>query len=167
MWSINAVPVVLGILGLVCALLVYNKVKSSPAGTGKVVEIGNEIHLGAMVFMRAEYSRLAIFCLICIIGLGISDLGWHTALAFFVGAIASASAGFIGMYAATKANVRTAIAARDQGAPEALTIAFFGGSIMGLTVAAMGLLGLGFLYLLYGSDPQTTHTIHGFGMGDR
>lgn len=165
MWSINAVPVLLGILGLVSAFLIYHKVKASPAGTGKVVEIGDQIHLGAMVFMRAEYSRLAIFCLICIIALGLSDLGWQTALAFFIGAIASASAGFIGMYAATKANVRTAIAARDQGAPEALTIAFFGGSIMGLTVAAMGLLGLGFLYLMFGGDPETAHTIHGFGMG--
>ncbi|HET8807683.1 MAG TPA: sodium-translocating pyrophosphatase [Methylophaga sp.] len=165
MWLINAIPLVLGILGLVCALLVFNKVKASPAGIGKVVDIGNEIHLGAMVFMRAEYSRLAIFCLICIIALGLSDLGWHTALAFFVGAIASATAGFIGMYAATKANVRTAVAARDKGASEALTIAFFGGSVMGLTVAAMGLLGLGFLYLLYGGDPHTAHTIHGFGMG--
>ncbi len=165
MTSLSTVPAILGIFGLLCAFLVYKKVKSHSPGTGNVVEIGDQIHLGAMVFMRAEYSRLAIFCLICIIGLGLSDLGWHTALAFFVGAISSASAGFIGMYTATKANVRTAVAARDKGAPEALTVAFFGGSIMGLTVAAMGLLGLGILYLLYGSDPHTAHTIHGFGMG--
>ncbi|AFJ03593.1 Pyrophosphate-energized proton pump [Methylophaga frappieri] len=165
MWSINLVPVLLGVAGLICALLIYNKVKSASAGSGRVVEIGDQIHLGAMVFMRAEYLRLAIFCLVCIIALGLSDLGWHTALAFFVGAIASASAGFIGMFAATKANVRTAIAARDEGAPQALTIAFFGGSIMGLTVASMGLLGLGILYLIFGGDPHTAHTIHGFGMG--
>lgn len=165
MTSLSIVPAILGIFGLFCAYLVYNKVKSHSPGTGKVVDIGDQIHLGAMVFMRAEYSRLGIFCLICIIALGLSDLGWHTALAFFVGAISSATAGFIGMYSATQANVRTAVAARDKGAPEALTVAFFGGSIMGLTVAAMGLLGLGILYLLYGSDPHSAHTIHGFGMG--
>lgn len=165
MTSLSTVPAILGILGLLCAFLVYKKVKSYSPGSGNVVDIGDQIHLGAMVFMRAEYTRLGIFCLICIIGLGLSDLGWHSALAFFVGAISSASAGFIGMYTATQANVRTAIAARDNGASEALTVAFFGGSIMGLTVAAMGLLGLGILYLLYGSDPHTAHTIHGFGMG--
>lgn len=165
MTSLSTVPTILGIFGLFCAFLVYKKVKSHSPGSGNVVDIGDQIHLGAMVFLRAEYSRLAIFCLICIIGLGLSDLGWHTALAFFVGAISSASAGFIGMYTATQANVRTAVAARDKGASEALTVAFFGGSIMGLTVAAMGLLGLGILYLLYGSDPHTAHTIHGFGMG--
>jgi K(+)-stimulated pyrophosphate-energized sodium pump len=165
MTALSTVPVILGLFGLLCAFLVYKKVRSHSPGTGNVVDIGDQIHLGAMVFMRAEYTRLGIFCLICIIGLGLSDLGWHTALAFFVGAISSASAGFIGMYTATQANVRTAVAARDSGAPEALTVAFFGGSIMGLTVAAMGLLGLGILYLLYGSDPHTAHTIHGFGMG--
>jgi K(+)-stimulated pyrophosphate-energized sodium pump len=165
MTALSTVPAILGLFGLLCAFLVYKKVRSHSPGTGNVVDIGDQIHLGAMVFMRAEYSRLGIFCLICIIGLGLSDLGWHTALAFFVGAISSASAGFIGMYTATQANVRTAVAARDSGAPEALTVAFFGGSIMGLTVAAMGLLGLGTLYLLYGSDPHTAHTIHGFGMG--
>jgi K(+)-stimulated pyrophosphate-energized sodium pump len=165
MTSLSYVPAILGIFGLFCAFLVYNKVKTHSPGTGKVIEIGDQIHLGAMVFMRAEYSRLAIFCLVCIVALGLSDLGWHTALAFFIGAICSASAGFIGMYAATKANVRTAIAARDKGAAEALTVAFFGGSVMGLTVAAMGLLGLGILYLLYGGDPHTAHIIHGFGMG--
>jgi len=165
MTSLSYVPMILGIFGLFCAFLVYNKVKAQSPGSGNVVDIGDQIHLGAMVFLRAEYSRLAIFCLVSIIALGLSDLGWHSALAFFIGAICSASAGFIGMYAATKANVRTAVAARDSGASQALTIAFFGGSIMGLTVAAMGLLGLGILYLLYGSDSHTAHTIHGFGMG--
>lgn len=165
MTVLSTIPVLLGIFGLICAFLVYKKVMAYSPGSGIVVDIGDQIHLGAMVFMRAEYSRLGIFCLIIIIGLGMSDLGWHTSLAFFVGAVTSATAGFIGMYAATKANVRTAVAARDNGAPEALTVAFFGGSIMGLTVAAMGLLGLGILYLLYGTDPHTAHTIHGFGMG--
>ena len=69
------------------------------------------------------------------------------------------------MYTATKANVRTATAAQNSGVSDSLSVAFFGGSIMGLTVAAMGLLGLGLLYILYGSDPETASTIHGFGMG--
>ena len=165
MSSLSYLPVVLGVFGLFCAFLVYMKMKAEPAGSGKVVEIGDQIHLGAMVFMKAEYSRLAIFCVICILALGLSDLGWATASAFFLGAICSASAGYIGMYAATKANVRTATAAQDQGASAALTIAFFGGSVMGLTVASMGLLGLGILYLAFGGDPHTAHVIHGFGMG--
>ena len=133
------IPISLGLFGLVCAFLVYLKMKSSPPGEGKVTEIGNEIHLGAMVFMKAEYSRLAIFCLVCIAAIWFSDLGWQSALAFFLGAICSAAAGYIGMYSATQANVRTATAAKEKGAAEALTVAFFGGSIMGLTVASMGL----------------------------
>ncbi|OUR63954.1 sodium-translocating pyrophosphatase [Methylophaga sp. 42_25_T18] len=165
MSSFSYLPVILGVFGLFCAFLVYMKMKAAPAGSGKVVEIGDQIHLGAMVFMKAEYSRLAIFCVVCILALGFSDLGWASASAFFLGAICSASAGYIGMYAATKANVRTATAAQDQGASSALTIAFFGGSVMGLTVASMGLLGLGILYLAFGSDPHTAHVIHGFGMG--
>ena len=85
--------------------------------------------------------------------------------AFLLGAFCSGSAGYIGMYAATKSNARTTTAAHTQGASEALTVAFFGGSIMGMTVAAMGLLGLGLLYLFFGSDPHSAHAIHGFGMG--
>jgi len=93
------------------------------------------------------------------------SLGIETAIAFLVGALASASAGWIGMYTATKANVRTTTAAHTHGAPQALSVAFFGGSIMGLTVASMGLLGLGLLYYMFGGDPETAHNIHGFGMG--
>ena len=65
----NLLPVILGLLGLLSAYLLYLKVKASPEGAGKVKEIGDEIHLGAMVFMSSEYKRLAIFCLICILGL--------------------------------------------------------------------------------------------------
>ncbi len=165
MSSLHFISPLLGIFGLYCAYFIYTKVKAAPVGSGKVVDIGDQIHLGAMVFMKAEYSRLTIFCLICIAALWASDLGWPTALAFFIGAVCSGAAGYIGMYAATQANVRTAVAAKEQGSSEALTVAFFGGSIMGLTVASMGLLGLGSLYLAFGGDPQTAHVIHGFGMG--
>ena len=157
-------PVALGIIGLIAALIVYSTVKASPAGEGKVKEIGDEIHLGAMVFMSAEYSRLAIFCIICILALWFS-LGWETAISFLVGALSSGFAGFVGMYAATKANVRTAVAARDKGAADALTVAFFGGSIMGLTVASMGLVGIGILFFYFAGDSESIHAIEGFAMG--
>ena len=160
----NILPIILGILGLLSAFIVYLKVKSSPEGKGKVKEIGDEIHLGAMVFMASEYKRLAMFCLVCIIALFFS-LGWETALSFFVGATCSGVAGFIGMYSATKANVRTAVAANEHGASEALNIAFFGGSIMGLTVASMGLFGVGILFYYFGGDSNTIHSIEGFAMG--
>ena len=91
----NILPIILGIFGLLSAYIVYLKVKSSPEGTGKVKEIGDEIHLGAMVFMASEYKRLAVFCLVCIIALFFS-LGWETSLSFFVGATCSGVAGFIG-----------------------------------------------------------------------
>jgi K(+)-stimulated pyrophosphate-energized sodium pump len=158
-------PVVLGVVGLLVAFGIYKSVLRYPPGEGKVAEIAQEIHLGAMVFMRREYTYLIIFSVVVGLLILFSDLGWKTALAFAVGAITSAAAGFLGMYAATKANVRTTTAARTKGASEALTVAFFGGSIMGLSVAAMGLLGLGGLYLAFGGNTETAHVIHGFGMG--
>ncbi len=160
----NVLPIILGILGLLSAYFVYLKVKASPEGTGKVKEIGDEIHLGAMVFMASEYKRLALFCVVCIVALYFS-LGWETAISFFVGAACSGVAGFIGMYTATKANVRTAVAANEKGASEALNVAFFGGSIMGLTVASMGLFGVGILFYYFGGDVKTIHSIEGFAMG--
>jgi len=159
------IPPVLGVIGLVVAFIIYSIVKQHPPGEGKITEIGDQIHLGAMVFMKREYTMLGAFSLVLIILLGVSELGWYTSLAFTVGAFCSAAAGYIGMYAATKANVRTTTAAHKIGAPAALTVAFFGGSVMGTTVAAMGLLGLGSLYLMFGGDPHTAHIIHGFGMG--
>ena len=159
------IPVTLGILGLISAWVIFGLVKRYPEGEGKVVEISAEIHKGAMVFMRREYTILVGFVIIVAILIVISDLGLNTMYAFLLGAFCSGSAGYIGMYAATKSNARTTTAAHTQGASEALTVAFFGGSIMGMTVAAMGLLGLGLLYLLFGSDPHSAHAIHGFGMG--
>ena len=165
MSSVALIPVVLGVIGLLAAFVVYRSVLAYSPGTGKVTEIGEKIHKGALVFMRREYSYLAIFVIVVGVAIFFSDLGWKTTVAFFVGAVASASAGYIGMFTATRANVRTTTAAAESGAPAALTVAFFGGSIMGLTVAAMGLLGLGILYLAFGGDPHTAHVIHGFGMG--
>ena len=165
MYSVAYIPIVLGLVGLLAALGLYRAVLGYPEGTGKVVEIASQIHRGALVFMRREYLYLVIFVIVVGAVILVSDLGWRTMVAFLVGALSSATAGFIGMYAATKANVRTTTAAKDRGAAEALTVSFYGGSIMGLSVAAMGLLGLGVLYLFFGGDPETSHVIHGFGMG--
>jgi len=163
--SINYLPLLMGGLGLVAAFVVYRLVASYPAGEGKVADIAVKIQTGAMAFMRREYLLMWAVAALVILALGFSDLGWDTAFAFFVGALTSSLAGFIGMYTATRANVRTTVAAHDKGAATALSVAFYGGSVMGLTVAAMGLVGLGFLYILYGGDPHTAETIHGFGMG--
>jgi len=157
-------PTIFGLIGLAVAYFIYREVLKYPGGEGKVAEIGDAIHLGAMVFIRREYSILGLFCLVLIVVLYLV-LGWETALSFTVGALASALAGYIGMSTATRANVRTTVAAHTRGAAEALTVAFFGGSIMGLAVASLGLLGLGTLYLFFGGDPETAHAIHGFGMG--
>ena len=158
-------PPLLGVVGLVAAFIVYRIIKKYPAGEGLVAEIAEEIHSGAMVFMRREYSVLLIFVVILVVLLSVAFQSWHTPMAFVVGALSSALAGYIGMYTATQANVRTTIAASAEGASAALSVAFFGGSVMGLVVASMGLLGLGGLYLVFGSNPEHIKAIHGFGMG--
>ena len=161
----NAIlPITFGALGMIAALLIYVNILKTPSGEGRVKEIADEIHLGAMVFMASEYKRLAIFCLICIIAL-YASLGADTAISFTLGALCSGVAGYIGMYSATKANVRTAVAANTKGAAAALNVAFFGGSIMGLTVASMGLLGIGTLYFFMGGTVHGIEAIEGFAMG--
>jgi len=157
-------PPALGVFGMIVAFIIYGRVKAMPAGEGKLAEIAEDIHLGAMVFMKSEYSILAPFALV-VAGLLYMFLGAQTTIAFVAGAFCSGIAGYIGMFTATKANVRTTTAAHTQGAAAALKTAFFGGSVMGLTIASVGLLGLGILYLFFGGDPETAHAIHGFGMG--
>ncbi len=164
MFDLHLLPPMLGVFGLLCALFVFLLLLRYPAGDAKVKKIGDAIHLGAMVFMQREYKMLALFALVLIVILYWA-LGRNTAMAFLMGAVCSAAAGWLGMFAATKANVRTTTAAHTNGAASALTVAFFGGSIMGLCVASLGLVGLGSLYLIFGGDPQTAHAIHGFGMG--
>ncbi len=158
------IPPVFGIVGLIVAFVIFGLVMRYDEGPEKIQKIGAAIHSGAMVFMRREYSMLAMFAGVLLVILYLS-LGGATAIAYIVGALSSAIAGWIGMFTATKANVRTTTAAHEDGAAAALSVAFFGGSIMGLTVASMGLLGLGSLYYFFGGDPETAHHIHGFGMG--
>ena len=162
--GIHSIPAVLGLLGLAVAYGIHRVVMSNPAGEDRVVRIGEAIHLGAMVFLKREYLILAAFVAV-ITGLLFWFLGLYTTIAFLTGAICSMLAGFFGMFTATRANTRTTTAAHTRGAPAALSVAFFGGSVMGLMVAALGLLGLGTLYLFFGGDPETAHAIHGFGMG--
>ena len=158
------IPVFFGFFGLISAFLLYRIITNHSSGEGKAKEIAEAIHLGAMVFLKREYSILLIFVVIVALLLAVS-LGIHTTLAFLLGAACSALAGYFGMFSATRANIRTTVAANEKGAAAALSIAFYGGSVMGLTVASLGLLGLGTLYLFFGGDPQTAHAIHGFGMG--
>jgi K(+)-stimulated pyrophosphate-energized sodium pump len=165
MTSLTQLPPIFGVLGLICALVIYFLMTRFDEGEDKVKKIADAIHEGAMVFMHREYRMLLMFTVPLFVIILISDLGWHTALSFAVGAITSAAAGYLGMFAATKANVRTTTAAQNSGAASALTVAFYGGSVMGLCVASLGLIGLGSLYWYFGGDPHTVHAIHGFGMG--
>ena len=164
MSDVLGLPPLLGVLGLMTAFVVYRLVLRYDSGNEKVTHIAEQIHLGAMVFMSREYKMLGIFSVVVAVPL-FYFLGMNTGIAFIAGAGASALAGYIGMFTATKANVRTTTAAHEDGASAALSVAFFGGSVMGLTVASLGLLGLGTLYLFFGGDPDTAHAIHGFAMG--
>jgi K(+)-stimulated pyrophosphate-energized sodium pump len=161
--QLEYIPPLAGIVGLIAAFGLFGYMKGMPTGEGRIVHIAGMIHKGAMVFLHYEYSLLALFLAVLAVLLGIF-LGWETALAAVVGAVSSALAGYIGMRAATQANVRTTHAAHQHGAARALSVAFYGGSIMGLSVASLGLLGLGGLYLFFGT-PESAHIIHGFGMG--
>jgi len=151
---------VLGALGLLMAFVVYRYVVAQPAGSGAMTDIAEAIETGAMAFLRKEYSILVWFIVVVAVLLSLG-IGTRTALAFISGAVCSMLAGFIGMKAATKANVRTAQAARTVGRDKALAVAFFGGSVMGLTIASLGILGLGIFFLRW-QDPVI---ISGFAMG--
>jgi K(+)-stimulated pyrophosphate-energized sodium pump len=160
---LHTIAPLLGIIGLFFAYLTYRRIIREPGGDGRVAEIAGEIHSGAMVFMRRELMLIGGFAVLVSLLLALKD-PWES-LAFALGAVASSVAGFVGMMSATRVNVRTTLAAHHKGAGAALTTAFFGGSIMGLTVASMGLLGVGGLFLLFGQNEKDAHIIHGFAMG--
>lgn len=125
-------------------------VNKQEPGTQKMVEIGNAVREGAMAFLSREYRILAVFVLCVALALAIANRGWvrFTAVSFVTGAVFSALAGFIGMWVATSANIRTTNAAR-KGLPQALKVAFAGGSVMGMSVVGLGLLGLAMLTVIY------------------
>ena len=155
-------PPILGVAGMIAALVVYLLVMKYPDGEDKVKKIGDQIHKGALAFMKTEYKYLLIFIAVLVVLVWFA-LGIHSAIAVITGAACSSLAGFIGMYAATKANVRTATAAQQDGAAAALSVSFYGGSVMGLCVASLGLIGLGTLYYFFNQDH--VHALEGFGMG--
>ncbi len=155
---------ILGAVGFLIAIVMYNVVKAQPVGNDRMKEISDSIHAGAMAFLGREYRVLSIFIVLvfCVIFLG---MGSQTALAFLGGAVCSMTCGFIGMKAATRANVRTTEAARQVGQAKALLVSFNGGAVMGLAVASLGLVGVGVAYIFFGGDAETAKYINGFAMG--
>ncbi|MBQ4425001.1 MAG: sodium-translocating pyrophosphatase, partial [Lachnospiraceae bacterium] len=153
-------PIVLGLCALIFAVYLIRKVGRQDPGTERMKEISAYIHEGARAFLMAEYRILIIFvfALFILIGLGIN---WTTSLAFLVGALFSTAAGYIGMNVATKANVRTAAAAKDKGQNAALSVAFSGGAVMGMCVVGFGLFGACVIYLITGS----VDSLSGFSLG--
>ncbi len=157
-----------GLAGLGLAFLILFSVLQNPSGDGKVQHIARQIHHGAMIFMRREFILISVFALM--IGALLfffqkEAYAKQQSLAFFLGCLASSFAGFVGMFTATKANVRTTIAARDHGQAKALTVAFCSGSVMGLTVASMGLIGLGGLFYFFQQSEHVAEIMEGFAMG--
>ncbi len=154
----------IGVIGLIFALILFTWIKSKGTGTDLMKEISDVIHDGAMVFLKREYSILVVFILV-VFGLLTWKIPGYTSVSFLGGAACSMLAGFIGMKAATRANVRTTAAAKDSGQPEALSIAFSGGAVMGMSVASLGLIGVGITFYFFGKSPSTAHVINGFAMG--
>ena len=158
----------LGLGGLVFALALFAYVRSQPSGNEMMTELAEAIQSGAMAFLRREYSVLLPF--VAVVALMLWWLiGGQTAAAYVFGAFCSILAGFIGMRAATLANVRTTEAARSEGQEKALRVAFGGGAVMGLAVASLGLAGLGAVLLMF--DPMSVglrsfgEIVSGFAMG--
>ncbi len=148
-----------GIIGIIFGIILWIRVKKVDPGNKRMQEIAAAIHEGAMAFLNREYRTLGIFAVVLFLVLGFF-IDWSTAICFIVGAVFSGSAGYAGMQIATIANVRTASSAR-KGINEALTVAFSSGSVMGMMVAGIGLLGLGILYLIF-DDPNI---VNGYALG--
>ena len=150
--NMGLVGVAVGLIVLVYAYFVYRGISKLPEGNDKMKQIASAIHEGAMVFLKREYRIIGLFAAIVFVLLSVF-LGIETGAAYLGGALCSLIAGFCGMQAATKANVRTAQAAATEGQGKALEVAFRGGNVMGLAVAGLGLLGLSIVFLL-GVDLQ-------------
>jgi len=157
---------ILGVVGILFAGILYLTIRRQSPGSKQMAELAETIHRGAMVFLKREYSILIPFVIV-VFALLAWKIGIYTGIAFLAGACCSMLAGFFGMNAATKANVRTCEAARSSGQSKALQIAFSGGAVMGMSVASLGLLGLGvFYYFFFDSNNLTALTVlTGFSMG--
>ncbi len=155
----------LGLISLLIAYLIYSYVKRQPNGNETMQELEEMIHVGAMTFLKKEYTALLFFIAAVFILLGLLLHEWRTSVAFVTGAFCSMAAGFSGMTAATRGNSRTAEAANKLGQAAALNVSYFSGSVMGLAVAGLAVLGLGFWFIVYGKSPETAKYINGFAMG--
>jgi K(+)-stimulated pyrophosphate-energized sodium pump len=161
----------IGIIGLLGAWLLQRYVQLQPGGTAAMLELAALIRTGASAFLRREYSTL-LFLVLIVSAILWAIVGHFNAIAYLTGALSSMLAGWAGMSAATHGNVRTAAAAQRSGIKQALRIAFFSGAVMGLSVAGLGLLGLGGWYLFFGaaaiSDAEFIHfgeIVSGYAMG--
>ncbi len=157
---LNVVPI-LGIVALIFAAALAAKVNKQDAGTERMKEIAASISEGAQAFLTAEYKILVFFVIVLFILIGVGIGNWITAVCFVVGAVFSTLAGYFGMSVATKANVRTANAAKEGGMNRALSIAFSGGAVMGMCVAGLGVLGVSTIYLITGN----VDVLSGFSLG--
>lgn len=157
---LNIVPV-LGIAALLFAALLAARVSRQNAGTDKMKEIAAAIGEGAQAFLTAEYKILIYFVIVLFVLIGFGIGNWVTAICFVVGALFSTLAGYFGMTVATKANVRTANAAKEGGMNKALSIAFSGGAVMGMCVAGLGVLGVSAIYMI----TKNVDVLSGFSLG--
>ena len=157
---LNIVPV-LGIAALLFAALLAARVSKQNAGTDKMKEIAAAISEGAQAFLTAEYKILIFFVVVLFVLIGFGIGNWVTAICFVVGALFSTLAGYFGMTVATKANVRTANAAKEGGMNKALSIAFSGGAVMGMCVAGLGVLGVSVIYII----TKNVDVLSGFSLG--
>jgi K(+)-stimulated pyrophosphate-energized sodium pump len=153
-----------GIFGLIIAFFIYKWVAGQDNGTDLMKKIEGYIRSGALAFLKRQYKTLAIFVVIVFILLTIG-IDWQTAICFVTGAFCSMFAGYFGMMASTKGNSRTAWAANQGGMGKALMVSYFSGSVMGLAVASLGLLGVGIWFWIFGGDANTAQYINGYAMG--
>jgi K(+)-stimulated pyrophosphate-energized sodium pump len=160
---INA-PVVIGVVGLIFAAIFYFRVKGLPDGDETMNRIAGYIREGSMAFLMRQYQVLAVFGAVVFVAVGVG-LGWLPAACFALGAFLSLLAGFIGMKAATYANVRTSQAAKSGSKAAALLVALDGGAVMGLCVAGLGLIGIGSLYIAFIERDDFSNIIHAFAVG--
>ncbi|QQR46060.1 sodium-translocating pyrophosphatase [Myxococcus xanthus] len=161
-WAIA--PGVVGAVGLLFAAVFYFRVKALPEGDATMNRIAGYIRDGAMAFLVREYKVLAAYCAVIAVLIGLA-LGPLASGSFVLGAFLSLLAGYIGMKAATFANVRTAQAARTGSKPNALLVALDGGAVMGLAVAGLGLIGMGGVYYAFQGHPQLSPVLHSFAVG--
>ncbi|MCH7868681.1 MAG: sodium-translocating pyrophosphatase [Myxococcales bacterium] len=167
--QMTMVPIAASLVGLVVATFFYFRVKSLPEGTETMNMIAKYIREGSMTFLMREYKVLAVYSVV-VFGLlffafRAEGTGLLAGTCFIAGAFLSLFSGFIGMKAATYANVRTTQAAREGSMPNALLTALDGGAVMGLCVAATALLGLGVLYWIMAEDPHLSTSLHSFAVG--